>query len=142
MLGFGRPYNNLSVPGFTVAATLALKGASSEPGLSPLILRGLGTEVDQAIALHPTFIAIWIDGNIQALPAGSIVLLSALPRLQAGAGIPPNFKTVPPFSALPLVGTPLTDAETITPAEQAQFNTRISEYNAAITAAAASRNIP
>ena len=63
MLAFGRPYNNLSVPGFTVGATVALKGASSEPGLSPLILRGLGTEVQQAIALNPTFIAVWIGGN-------------------------------------------------------------------------------
>jgi lysophospholipase L1-like esterase len=229
MLGFGRPYNNLSVPGFTVGATVALTGASSEPGLSPLILRGLGTEVQQAVAQHPTFIAIWIGGNdflgavsngspagltptanftaaynkmlddliagapnagivvgtlpqnfaaapltarlpgillnpttgqpvliggapvpliadlgggnIGPLPAGSIVLLSALGDLQAGFGIPPQLKTVPPFSLLPHAGEPLKDSQTITPAEQAQFNTRIGEFNTAITAAAAAHNV-
>ena len=229
MFGFGRAYNNLSVPGYTIGAALTLTGAESTSGLGQVILRGRGSEVDQAISLHPTFIAMWLggndflgavsqgkpslltttaaftaaynsaldkliaaapdagfvvgnlpanfaaapltaripgviinpatntpllinnapvplifdpgDGNIQPLPLGSIVLLSALPRLQGGAGIPPNFKTVPPFSALPLVGTPLTDAETITPAEQVQFGARIAEYNAAITAAASARNI-
>ena len=228
MLAFGRPYNNLSVPGFTVGATVALKGASSEPGLSPLILRGLGTEVQQAIALNPTFIAVWIGGNdflgavsngspagltstaaftgaynkmlddliagapnagivvgtlpqnfaaapltgrlpgilldptgkpvivggapvpliadlgggtIGALPAGSIVLLSALGDLQQGFGIPPAFKNIPPFNALPHVGEPLKDSQTITPAEQAQFNTRIGEFNAAITASASAHNV-
>jgi len=229
MFGFGRAYNNLSVPGYTVGAALALTGAEPTAGLGQVILRGRGNEVDQAISLHPTFIAVWLggndflgavsqgrpsllttttaftaaynsmldkliaaapdagivvgtlpqnfaaapltaripgviinpatntpllinnapvplifdpgDGNIQPLPLGSIVLLSALTRLQSGVGIPPNFKAVPPFSALPLVGTPLTDAETITPAEQATFNTQIAAYNAAITASAASHNV-
>lgn len=229
MFGFGRSYNNLSVPGYTIGAALALTGAEATSGLGQVILRGRGSEVDQALTLHPTFIAVWLggndflgavsngkpslltplanftaayntmldkliagapeagivvgnlpanfasapltarlpgillnptnsqpviiggapvplifdpgDGNIQPLPAGSIVLLSALPRLQQGVGIPPNFKTIPPFSALPLVGTPLTDSETITPAEQAQFATAIGAYNAAITAAASSHNV-
>src|SRR5437016_2780349 len=63
MVTFGRPYNDLAVPGYTVGATLALTGAEPTSGLGQAILRGLGTEVDQAIALHPTFIAIWIGGN-------------------------------------------------------------------------------
>jgi lysophospholipase L1-like esterase len=229
MFGFGRAYNNLSVPGYTCAAALALTGAEPTSGLGQVILRGRGNEVDQALSLHPTFIAVWLggndflgavsngkpslltplanftaaynsmldkliagapeagivvgnlpanfasapltarlpgillnptnnqpvliggapvpliydpgDGNIQPLPAGSIVLLSALARLQTGVGIPPNFKTIPPFSALPQVGTPLTDAETITPAEQTQFATAIAAYNAAITASAAAHNV-
>jgi lysophospholipase L1-like esterase len=62
MTTFGRPYNDLAVPGYTVGATLALTGKETT-GYGPLILRGLGTEVDQAISLHPTFIAIWIGGN-------------------------------------------------------------------------------
>jgi hypothetical protein len=61
MATFGRPYNNLSVPGYTVGATLALTG--KEQGLGPAILRGLGTEADQALSLHPSFIGIWIGGN-------------------------------------------------------------------------------
>ena len=230
MATFGRPYNNLSVPGYTVGAVLALTGAEgAAAGLGVPILRGLGSEVDQAISLHPTFIAVWIggndflgavsqgkpslltstaaftaayntmldkliagasnagivvgtlpqnfaaapltaripgillnpannqpviiggapvplvselgDGTIGPLPPGSIVLLSALTDLQQGVGIPATFKTIPPFNALPRVGEPLKDTQTITPAEQAQFNTRISEYNAAIAASAAAHNV-
>src|SRR3954453_6508333 len=33
MAGFGRPYNNLAVPGYTVGATLALTGAEPTSGL-------------------------------------------------------------------------------------------------------------
>jgi len=233
MIGFGRPYNNLSVPGYTVGAALALNGSEgAAAGLGQVILRGLGTEVQQAIALHPTFIALWLGGNdflgavstgnpnnltplanftqqynalLDALvagapnagmvvgnlptsfvtppltsrlpavvfdsnfqpvlagpggtpiplfyipagtttpapvPAGSIFLLSSLSRYQQGFGIPPNLKAIPPFSLLPHVGEPLTDAEIITPAEQAVFLQRITDYNAVINAAAAARNIP
>jgi lysophospholipase L1-like esterase len=63
MLTFGRPYNNLSVPGYTVGATMAFTGKEANSGLGQVILRGLGSEVDQAIAQKPTFIAIWIGGN-------------------------------------------------------------------------------
>ncbi|HEX8173019.1 MAG TPA: SGNH/GDSL hydrolase family protein [Thermoanaerobaculia bacterium] len=70
MTGFGRPYNNLSIPGGTIGSTLALTGAepaqANEPTpvtFSRFILRGLGTAPDQALALHPTFIAIWLGGN-------------------------------------------------------------------------------
>ena len=230
MAGFGRPYNNLSVPGYTVGAVLALKGSEPTSGLGQVVLRGLGTEVDQAIAQNPTFIAVWIGGNdflgavsqgkpslltpaatfttqynamldkliaaapnagmvigslpanfaatpltgmlpgillnpatgqpviingatvpliadlgggvIGPLPPGSIVLLSALSALRQGYGIPPAFKAVPPFSALPHVGEPLTDEQTITPAEQLAFGARLAEFNATITSAAQTRNIP
>ncbi|MEA2166218.1 MAG: hypothetical protein QOK37_4345 [Thermoanaerobaculia bacterium] len=229
MAGFGRPYNDLAVPGYTVGATMLFTGAEPTSGLGQAILRGLGTEVDQAIALHPTFIAIWIGGNdflgavgagspagltplatfttqyntmldklvagapnagmvvgtlpnnflavpltstlptvaitpslapvivngapiplftILAdgtpgpLPTGSIVPLSALGDLQQGYGLPPQLKTVAPFSALPHTGEPLPDRDYITPAEQAVFVQRINDYNAAIVAAAAARNIP
>ncbi|MEA2238380.1 MAG: hypothetical protein QOC81_3104 [Thermoanaerobaculia bacterium] len=229
MAGFARPYNDLSVPGYTVGATMLFTGAEPTSGLGQAILRGLGTEVDQAIALHPTFIAIWIGGNdflgavgagspagltplatfttqyntmldkliagaptagmvvgtlpnnflavpltstlptvaitpslapvivngapiplftILAdgtpgpLPTGSIVPLSALGDLQQGYGLPPQLKTVAPFSALPHTGEPLPDRDYITPAEQTTFVTTINNYNAAIVAAAAARDIP
>jgi lysophospholipase L1-like esterase len=229
MAGFGRPYNNLAVPGYTVGATMFFTGSEATSGLGQAILRGLGTEADQALALHPTFIAIWIggndflgavsqgspngltpldtfktqynalldklitgapnagmvvgtlptnfaavpltstlptvaitssltpiivggapiplftdlgNGNFGPLPTGSIVPLSALADLQQGYGLPPQLKTVAPFSALPHTGEPLPDKDYITPAEQAVFLQRINDYNAAITAAAAARNIP
>jgi lysophospholipase L1-like esterase len=120
MSGFGRPYNNLSVPGYTVAAAMALTGTESNAGLGSLILRGLGSEVDQAIALHPTFIALWLGGNdfLGAVSQGNPALLTPpttfatqyktlLDRLVAGA---PNagfaVGTLPEtFSAAPLTGT-------------------------------------
>lgn len=229
MAGFARPYNDLAVPGYTVGATMLFTGAEPTSGLGQAILRGLGTEVNQAIALNPTFIAIWIGGNdflgavgagsptgltalatfttqynsmldklvagapnagmvvgtlpnnflavpltstlptvaitpslapvivngapiplftILAdgtpgpLPTGSIVPLSALTDLQQGYGLPPQLKTVAPFSALPHTGEPLPDRDYITPAEQAIFVQRINDYNAVIVAAAGARDIP
>lgn len=71
MLTYGRPYNNLSIPGATVGALLTITGAEPQQAGEPtpvtfgrFILRGIGgTAVDQAIAQHPTFIAIWVGGN-------------------------------------------------------------------------------
>jgi hypothetical protein len=70
MLNFGRPYNNLSIPGATVGALLQLTGGEpqtpGEPGavtIGRVVLRGLGTPAQQVAALHPTFVAMWIGGN-------------------------------------------------------------------------------
>ena len=68
LLNFPRPYNNLSVPGAGVQHMTTLTGGGQNPQttaerMSQFILRGLGTPVQQAIALDPTFIAIWIGGN-------------------------------------------------------------------------------
>jgi len=70
MTTFGRPYNNLSIPGATVGALLSLTGAepptAGEPtavSMARFILRGQGTAVAQTIAQQPTFIALWIGGN-------------------------------------------------------------------------------
>ena len=70
MLTFGRPYNNLSIPGATVGALLGITGAEppspNEPtpvSFGRFILRGQGTAVQQAVAQHPTFIALWIGGS-------------------------------------------------------------------------------
>lgn len=67
MAGFGRPYNNLAVPGATLQSLLTIKG-TEQSNATPVvfgsfILRGLGTEVEQAIAQKPTFIAMWAGGN-------------------------------------------------------------------------------
>jgi GDSL-like Lipase/Acylhydrolase len=70
MLTFARPYNNLSIPGATVGALLAVTGNEQPSPLEPtvnsfarFILRGQGTAVQQALVQHPTFIALWIGGN-------------------------------------------------------------------------------
>ena len=70
MLTFGRPFNNLAMPGATVGALLTVTGAEpptqGEPtvvSMARFILRGQGTAVQQAVAQHPTFVAVWIGGN-------------------------------------------------------------------------------
>jgi lysophospholipase L1-like esterase len=66
-LNLARPYNNLSIPGANVTDVTTLRGSGPVTGtassFATFILRGLGTEVEQAIAQQPTFIAIWIGGN-------------------------------------------------------------------------------
>jgi lysophospholipase L1-like esterase len=67
-LTFGRPYNNLAIPGAAVGHLITLTGAEQNPqGTAALfaqfILRGQGTAVQQALAQNPTFIAVWIGGN-------------------------------------------------------------------------------
>lgn len=59
-----RPYSNLSVPGFRVGDVLRNTGASAESGvMAQIILRGIAPAADQALALNPTFITVWIGGN-------------------------------------------------------------------------------
>jgi len=67
-LNLARPYNNLSIPGATVEDVITVTGRENPPvgtaqQFAQFILRGLGTEVQQAVAQQPTFIAIWIGGN-------------------------------------------------------------------------------
>lgn len=231
MTTFGRPYNNLAVPGATLAALLALKGSEAATNtpttFAQFILRGLGTQIDQAKTLNASFVAMWIGGNdalgsllsgtdqgltttadftarygaildamiaampsagmvvgnlpdnvnslavsntvppfivnpttrqpvlgpdgkpiyyiadlgngtIGQLPAGSQVLLTAQTRLATGFGFP----AIPPFNALPNAGKPLPAGDVLTPTELANIGARVKEYNTAIAAAAAARNIP
>jgi hypothetical protein len=129
MLTFARPYNNLSIPGATVGALLAVTGNEfprlGEPtvvSFGRFILRGNGTEVQQAIAQHPTFIALWIGGNdyLNVMFSGDPSTLTpaaafktqyelVLDSLIAGApsagmvvgnlpsGIPPYLRLIAPF---------------------------------------------
>lgn len=139
MLNFARPYNNLSVPGATVGALLTVTGAEGpsvgEPtvvSFGRFILRGLGTEVQQAVAQHPTFIALWIGGNdyLSTIFSGDPSSLTSagdfkfryekvLDDLIAGAptagmvvgnlptGVVPYLRLIPPFLVDPSTGQPV-----------------------------------
>jgi GDSL-like Lipase/Acylhydrolase family len=139
MLQFGRPYNNLSIPGATVGALLSLTGAEPQQPNEPtavsfgrFILRGQGTAVQQASALHPTFIAVWVGGNdylnvmfsgnpATMTPAADFraryeALITALVNANPNAGmvvgnlptaIPPYLTLVPPVIVNPATGQPL-----------------------------------
>lgn len=220
-----RPYNNLSIPGARVGNLLRNSGVPTDPNpFYQIILRRQGPAVEQALALQPTFISIWIGGNdvlgailggdpslltpleqftedynqlltvlaagapnagmvvgnvpptILALPyattippvvinpatrqpvliggnpvfllyddngtmkqltPGSLVLLPAASAIASGFGIPAALGT-----NLPNAGRPLPGSLVLTPDELAQIRTRAAEINAAISAAAASKNIP
>ena len=60
-LGLPRPYNNLAVPGATVLD--AVTRVSDGGGLHDLILRGLGSQLQQAVSLRPTLVTVWIGNN-------------------------------------------------------------------------------
>jgi hypothetical protein len=139
MLTFARPYNNLSVPGATVGALLTVTGAEGPSVGEPtvvtfgrFILRGLGTEVQQAVAQHPTFIAMWIGGNdyLSTIFSGDPSSLTpvgdfktryekVLDDLIAGApnagmvvgnlptGVVPYLRLIPPFLVDPSTGQPV-----------------------------------
>src|SRR5205814_1142388 len=128
MTTFARPYNNLSIPGANVNDTITLKGTdpatSTAKAYAQFILRGQGTEVDQALAQNPTFIAIWIGGNdlLGAVLAGTPALITPtatfttaynamLDKLIAGApnagivvgNIPTNPLSLPYVTTVPRV---------------------------------------
>jgi|CXWL01.1.fsa_nt_gi lysophospholipase L1-like esterase len=65
-LTLARPYDNLAVPGAKVRDTLS----TVTGGLHDLVLRRIGTALQQAVALHPTFVTLWI-GNNDALAAAT-----------------------------------------------------------------------
>lgn len=55
-----RAYNNLSVDGAEVADAFNVDGDGNESFSAPIVLRGKGSMVDQALSLKPTFIAVWL----------------------------------------------------------------------------------
>jgi lysophospholipase L1-like esterase len=132
-LGLARPYNNLAVPGAIALDALTDNGVGRS-GLSPVILRGLGSQVEQATALRPTFITLWIGNNdvLGAAVAGRAIegvtltpksvfrqaysgIVAALARTGArivAANLPdvttiPFVSTIPPVVTNPASGQPV-----------------------------------
>lgn len=65
-LTLARPYDNMGIPGIVLAdVDSALSSAlsySQSPAID-LVLRGLGTQIAQALSLQPTLISCWIGNN-------------------------------------------------------------------------------
>lgn len=129
-----RPYDNLAVPGYTTADALNVVSDPTNP-LSDLVLRGLGTEVEQAIALQPTFVTVWLGNNdvLGAAVSGIVIdgvtltpaaqfaqdyntILGALAQFtgaqMALANLPdvtalPFVNTLPPVVVNPATGSPV-----------------------------------
>jgi len=131
-LGLARPYNNLAVPGAT--SIDALNTVSGGGILSGLILRGLGTQVQQAVASRPTTITLWIGNNdvlgaaisgraidgvtmtptdvFRVVYAAIVVELSQSGAFIVAANLPdvtsiPFVTTIPPVVTDPVTGRPV-----------------------------------
>ncbi|MCH9651769.1 MAG: hypothetical protein K0U98_26310 [Deltaproteobacteria bacterium] len=72
-LNLPRPYNNLGIPG--ADAGDLLRTVTDGMGPFDLVLRGQGTALQQALALQPTFITIWIGSNdaLGAATSGTVI---------------------------------------------------------------------
>jgi lysophospholipase L1-like esterase len=131
-LGLARPYNNLAVPGAT--SIDALNTISDGGGLHDVILRGLGTQVQQAVASRPTIITLWIGNNdvlgaaisgraidgvtltptdvFRVVYAAIVLELSQTGAFIVAANLPdvtsiPFLTTIPPVVADPVTGRPI-----------------------------------
>jgi lysophospholipase L1-like esterase len=129
-LALPRPYDNLAVPGATSVDCLT----TTTGGLSDIILRGMGTQVEQAVALRPTFITLWIGAvdvlgaviNGQAVDGVTMVPLATFRQAYGGiiaalattggtvvaANLPdptliPFANTIPPVVVNPATGEPV-----------------------------------
>lgn len=58
-----RPYNNLAVDGAEIADALNVDGDGNEKFSAPIVLRGQGSVVEQAVRLNPTFIGAWFGAD-------------------------------------------------------------------------------
>ncbi len=71
-----RPYDNLAVPGANLSDLLQTR--TDQGGLHDLILRGIGTQLEQALLLEPTFVSLWIGSNDALRAATSGVVLDGV----------------------------------------------------------------
>ena len=133
-MGLTRSYNNLAVPGATSIDILNDDGgASSASPMAQLILWGLGTQRDQAIALNPTLVFVWMGNNdvLGGAVAGRIIdfvttisptwtetqIQGVMQGLAAATSAYLVIATIPDVTAIPYVTyltrgrtSPLTDA--------------------------------
>ncbi len=113
-----RPYDNLGVPGADVHDVLAT--VTDNGGAHDLVLRGLGTQLQLALALQPTFVTLWIGNNdaLAAATSGLViddVTLTTLASFEAdyrtvvgaiaGSGAQLAVGTVPNVTSIPFVTT-------------------------------------
>ncbi|HXG59353.1 MAG TPA: SGNH/GDSL hydrolase family protein [Thermoanaerobaculia bacterium] len=126
MLSFGRPYNNLAIPGAIAADAITLTGKEAPTRTAQVfaqfILRGLGTAADQALSQRPTFLVVEFGANelLGALQLGTPKALvpldvfrtsftALIDKLTAGAptagmvvtNVPTNPDTLPLVNTVP-----------------------------------------
>ena len=77
-IGLTRPYNNLGVPGYTISQAVDSNPTTPAGGLGFIILRGAGTMLEQAAALKPTFLTIYIGNNDVLNAAGLATVIDGV----------------------------------------------------------------
>lgn len=113
-----RPYDNLGVSGANVFDTV--NTITDFGGAHDVVLRGLGTALEQAVSLSPTFATVWIGNNdvLGAATTGLVidgVTLTLLDDFEAdyrtvvstlaGTGAQLAVATIPSVTAIPFVTT-------------------------------------
>ncbi|MCP4663988.1 MAG: hypothetical protein GY856_52060 [bacterium] len=112
-----RPYDNLSVPGADLKDVL--ETVTDFGGLHDLILRGLGTQLQQALMLEPTFATFWVNNDALAAAVSGVVIddvtLTSLDSFEsryrtitdtlAAAGVQMALATIPDVTTIPYVTT-------------------------------------
>lgn len=114
-----RPYDNLSVPGYTLVE--AVNDRSRDPSeIDALVLRTPNTMLEQALALQPTFALVWLGNNdiLGAAVSGRVIEGVTLTPIsvfesnyqtvvgaltQAGADL--ALATLPDVTSIPFVST-------------------------------------
>jgi len=112
-----RPYDNLSVPGADLRDVL--ETVTDFGGLHDLILRGLGTQLQQALMLQPTFATFWVNNDALGAAISGVVIedvtLTSLDNFEtryrtitdtlAAAGAQMALATIPDVTTIPYVTT-------------------------------------
>jgi len=114
-----RPYDNLAVPGYDTAEALTVVSDPNNP-LSDLVLRGLGTMVQQALVQQPTFVTVWLGNNDVLGAATSGIVIDGVTLTRRGdfrnayrtilgavaqSGAQMAVANIPDVTALPFVAT-------------------------------------
>ncbi len=85
-LTLARPYDNLSIPGYTLSLALTKKAPTSGSDVAGLVLRTLNaTQVEQAASRQPTFLSIGVYGNELLGPATSGTAVDGVTVMPAAA---------------------------------------------------------
>src|SRR6202162_4399108 len=77
-LALARSYDNLSIPGAKAGDVSDVKSSADGLALADLVLRGKGSELQQALSLNPTFITLGIIGNDILTAGGAGFLLDGV----------------------------------------------------------------
>ncbi len=62
---YPKPYNNLGIPGIVLAdiTQTSTQNSYSHSPFIDLVLRGMGTQLEQALSLNPTMVTFWLGNN-------------------------------------------------------------------------------